>query len=48
MLLNYEKIQKDHFWNHILKGKKILSEEDAKAIEQASKEMRQEKGFRNE
>ncbi len=36
----------DDFWNTVLKGEKIISEEEAKSIEMSIKKMRKERGWR--
>ena len=36
----------NHFWNNILNGEKILSDKEAKEMENVSERIRRESGFR--
>lgn len=47
MVNEFEKNSKD-FWKEILSRKRSLSDEEAKDIENISKTIRKERGFRNE
>ena len=45
VLDEYEK-NADAFWDEVLRGEKILSDAEAKALESAAKRIRKEYGFR--
>ena len=45
-LVREHEVNNNHFWKTILKGKKIISDADAKELENLTKKTRKEYGFR--
>ena len=46
-LVHFYKENTKHFWDHILSGKKIISDKEAAEMQHFVKTLRKEKGFRS-